>query len=76
MIEYSDSSLDKDLQIKVVYEEPLSTKVNPRTDSLLYFKTLKMGSMVQKPTLTGGNGLSIGFPDVAVSVDSIVAPEA
>ena len=77
LIEYSDSSLDKDLQTKSkVYAEakiPEYWVVNLNRRQLVVFRDPQDGEYASKFTINGGTIYSLAFPDVAVSVDSIVS---
>jgi Uma2 family endonuclease len=77
LIEYSDSSLDKDLQIKSqVYAEvkiPEYWVVNLQKRQLVVFREFQDGEYASKSTLTGGMIYPLAFSDVAVSVDAIVS---
>lgn len=77
LIEYSDSSLDKDLDIKTkVYAEVGILEywvVNLRRRQLIVFRDSQDGKYVSKSTFTGGTIYPLAFPDVAVSVDAIVS---
>ena len=77
LIEYSDSSLDKDLEIKTkVYAEVGILEywvVNLRRRQLIVFRDTQDGEYASKSTFTGGTVYPLAFPDVAVSVDAIVS---
>ena len=77
LIEYSDSSLDKDLQTKSkIYAEveiPEYWVVNLKRRQLVVFRDPEDGEYASKVTLNGGTISPLAFPDVAVSVDSIVS---
>jgi len=77
LIEYSDSSLDKDLEIKSkVYAEakiPEYWVVNLKNRQLVVFREPQNGEYASKSTLTGGTIYPLAFPDVAISVNSIVS---
>lgn len=77
LIEYSDSSLDKDLEIKSkVYAEvriPEYWVVNLKRRQLVVFRDPQDGEYASKSTLTGGTVYPLAFPDAAVSVDLIVS---
>ncbi|BAY20886.1 hypothetical protein NIES2100_06300 [Calothrix sp. NIES-2100] len=76
LIEYSDSSLEKDLEIKTkIYAEaqiPEYWVVNLRKRQLVVFRDPHDGEYASKSTLTGGTIYPIAFPDIAVAVDLIV----
>lgn len=77
LIEYSDSSLDKDLEIKTkVYAEVGILEywvVNLRRRQLIVFRDTQDGEYASKSTFTEGTIYPLAFPDVAVSVDAIVS---
>lgn len=77
LIEYSDSSLDKDLETKSkVYAEAKILEywvVNLKKRHLVVFRDPQDGEYASKSTLTGGMIYPLAFPDVPVSVDSIVS---
>ncbi|MEH2237324.1 Uma2 family endonuclease [Nostoc sp.] len=76
LIEYSDSSLDKDLQIKTkVYAEvdiPEYWVVNLRKRQVVVFRDPQDGEYTSKTTLTRGTIYPQAFSDLAISVSSIV----
>ncbi|AFY36322.1 Uma2 family endonuclease [Calothrix sp. PCC 7507] len=77
LIEYSNSSLDKDLEIKSkVYAEvniPEYWVVNLKKRQLVVFRDPQDGEYTTKYTLTVGTIYPVAFPDVAVLVNSIVS---
>lgn len=77
LIEYSDSTLDKDLQIKSkIYAEvgiPEYWVVNLQRRQLVVFRDPQDGEYASKSTLAGGTIYPLAFPDVSVLVDSIVS---
>ena len=77
LIEYSDSSLNKDFEIKSkIYAEvkiPEYWVVNLRKRRLVVFRDPQDGEYASKSTLAAGTICSLAFPDVAVSVDLIVS---
>jgi Uma2 family endonuclease len=77
LIEYSDSSLDKDLQTKSkVYAEVGILEywvVNLRRRQLIVFRDSQDGEYASKSTFTLRSIYPLAFPDVAVSVDAIVS---
>lgn len=77
LIEYSDSSLDKDLQTKSkIYAEVEILEywlVNLKKRQLVVFRDAQDGEYASKSTLTGGTIYPLAFPDVAISVDAIVS---
>ncbi|MCW5316565.1 Uma2 family endonuclease [Nostoc sp. KVJ3] len=76
LIEYSDSSLDKDLQIKTkVYAEveiPEYWVVNLKKRQIVVFQDPQDGEYASKTTLTGGTIYPQAFPDLAISLSSII----
>jgi len=77
LIEYSDSSLDKDLQTKSkIYAEVGILEywvVNLKRRQLVVFRDPQDGEYASKVTLNRGTIYPLAFPDVAVSVDAIVS---
>ncbi|MCL1469164.1 Uma2 family endonuclease [Argonema antarcticum] len=77
LIEYSDSTLNKDLDTKSkVYAEagiPEYWVVNLKKRQLVVFRDPQDGEYASKTTLTVGTIYPLAFPDVAVLVDSIVS---
>ncbi|MEP0885832.1 Uma2 family endonuclease [Trichocoleus sp. ST-U3] len=77
LIEYSDSSLDKDLQTKSkIYAEveiPEYWVVNLKRRQVVVFRDPEDREYASKVTLNGGTISPLAFPDIAVSVDSIVS---
>ncbi|AFY75680.1 MAG: Uma2 family endonuclease [Hydrococcus sp. C42_A2020_068] len=77
LIEYSDSSLEKDLETKSkVYAEANILEywvVNLKKRQLIVFRDPQDGEYGSKSTLTGGTVYPLAFPNVAVSVNSIVS---
>jgi Uma2 family endonuclease len=77
LIEYSDSSLDKDLQIKTkLYAEVEILEywiVNLKKRQLIVFRDPQDGEYASKTTLTGGTIYPQAFPDLAISISSIVS---
>lgn len=77
LIEYSDSSLDKDLETKSrIYAEakiPEYWVVNLKKRQIIVFRDPEDGEYATKSTLTGGTIYPLVFPDLAVSVDLIVS---
>jgi Uma2 family endonuclease len=77
LIEYSDSSLDKDLQTKSkIYAEVGILEywvVNLKRRQLVVFRDPQDGEYASKVTLKVGMIYPLAFPDVAVSVDAIVS---
>jgi Uma2 family endonuclease len=76
LIEYSDSSLDKDLETKSnVYAEagiPEYWVVNLRKLQLVVFRYPQDGEYTAKTTLMGGVIQPLAFPDVSVLIEQIV----
>lgn len=76
LIEYSDSTLDKDLGIKAnIYAESGILEywvVNLRTRQVVVFRHAEDGDYHSKFTVAAGTINPLAFPDVNVSVESIV----
>jgi Uma2 family endonuclease len=77
LIEYSDSTLEKDLEIKSkVYAEvgiPEYWVVNLKQRQLIIFREPQNGEYASKSTIASGIIFSLAFPDVPISVDAIVS---
>jgi Uma2 family endonuclease len=77
LVEYSDSSLDKDLETKSkVYAEvkiPEYWVINLKKRQLLVFRDPQDGEYASNSTLAEGTIYPLAFPDVAVSRASIVS---
>ena len=77
LIEYSDSSLDKDLEIKSkIYAQdsiPEYWVVNLKKRQLIVFRDPQDGQYATKFTLSEGTIFSLAFPDLAVAVNSIIS---
>ncbi|HLO48294.1 MAG TPA: Uma2 family endonuclease [Kamptonema sp.] len=77
LIEYSDSTLIKDLETKTkIYAEVCISEywvVNLKKLQLNVFRAPEDGDYTSKFTLTGGTVNPLAFPDVAVSVSAIVS---
>lgn len=77
LIEYSNSSLDKDLQIKSkIYAEVGIAEywiINLKTRQLIVFRVPQDDEYTVKTTLTEGTIYPLAFADVAVSVNSIIS---
>lgn len=77
LIEYSDSSLDKDLKTKSqVYAEvkiPEYWVVDLKQRQIVVFRNPQNGEYASKSIVTGGMIYSLAFPDVAVVVDLIIS---
>jgi Uma2 family endonuclease len=80
LIEYSDSTLEKDLETKSkIYAEvniPEYWVANLKSRQLVIFQQPQDGEYTAKFTLTGGIVYPLAFPDVAISVDLIVIATA
>jgi len=76
LIEYSNSSLAKDLNIKTrVYAEVEIAEywvVDLQTRSLIVFRTPKEGTYASRTTYTEGQLTPVSFPDVPISVSAII----
>lgn len=76
VVEYADSSLDKDLEVKSkIYAEVGIREywvVNLRTFKLIVFHNPQDGEYASKITLATGTIQTLAFPDLAVSVDRII----
>ncbi|PPS44910.1 Uma2 family endonuclease [Chroococcidiopsis sp. TS-821] len=76
LIEYSDSSLDKDLEVKSqIYAEVGIAEywvVNLRKKQLIVFRDCQDG-YASKFTLAGGTIFPLAFLSIAVSVDAIIS---
>lgn len=77
LIEYSDSSLDKDIETKSkVYAQARILEywvVNLKKRQLIVFRDPQDEEYASKSTLTVGTIYPLAFPDVAVSIDLIVS---
>jgi Uma2 family endonuclease len=77
LIEYSDSSLDKDLDLKSkIYAEvgiPEYWVVNLRARHLVVFRNPQDGEYKSKSTLTEGAIYPSAFPDIAISISEIIS---
>jgi Uma2 family endonuclease len=77
LIEYSNSSLEKDLQVKSkIYAEANICDywiVNLKTGQLIVFRDPQNGEYMSRSTQTSGTIYPIAFPDVEVSIDAIVS---
>lgn len=77
LIEYSNSSLSKDLETKSrIYAEvgiPEYWVVNLKRMQLIVFRDPQDGDYASKSTLTEGTIHPLAFPEVAVAVGSIVS---
>ncbi len=77
LIEYSDSSLDKDLEIKSkIYAEvdiPEYWVVNLKTRNLIVFREPQNGEYTSISTITAGIIYPLAFPDIAISINAIIS---
>lgn len=77
LIEYSNSSLEKDLETKTkIYAEVAIFEywvVNLKKRQLIIFREPSDGEYASKSTITEGTIYPLAFPDVAVSVNMIVS---
>lgn len=76
LIEYSDATLAKDLNIKSsVYAEvniPEYWVVNLQNQSLIVFRAPQAGEYTSQATYTEGQLTPVAFPDVSISVSAII----
>jgi Uma2 family endonuclease len=76
LIEYSNSSLEKDLNIKTkIYAGAGISEywvVNLKKKVLIVFREPEDGDYASKSTFSGGTVCSLAFPDVVISVDEII----
>ncbi|MBD2437211.1 Uma2 family endonuclease [Nostoc sp. FACHB-110] len=77
VIEYANSSLEKDLEVKSkIYAEvsiPEYWVVNLKNRQLIIFRQPQDGAYTSKLTLIDGIIYPIAFPDIAISVGAIVS---
>ena len=77
VIEYSNSSLDKDLETKSqVYAQANILEywvVNLKTRQLIVFRNPQTGKYASQSMLTDGTIYPIAFPDVSIPVDTIIS---
>lgn len=77
LIEYANSSLEKDLEIKSrIYAEVDIAEywvVNLKKRQLVFFRHPEDGEYTSKSTLMDGTIYPIAFPDIAISVSAIVS---
>ncbi|RUS95584.1 hypothetical protein DSM106972_089400 [Dulcicalothrix desertica PCC 7102] len=77
LIEYSNTSLEKDLEIKTeIYAEAGIGEywvVNLRTKELIVFRNSQNKKYTSKFTLTAGTINPLAFPNIAVSVGAIIS---
>jgi Uma2 family endonuclease len=78
LIEYAESSLVKDLEIKSkIYAEagiPEYWVVNLKTMQLIVFRDPQDSEYTSQQTFTGGTISPLAFPDVAINVVAILNP--
>ncbi|MBE9009342.1 Uma2 family endonuclease [Pseudanabaenaceae cyanobacterium LEGE 13415] len=76
LIEYSNSSLSKDLEIKrKIYAEvgiPEYWVVNLRKPELIVFREPQNGDYQSEVTLTRGTIAPLAFPEIEISIDRIL----
>ena len=76
LIEYANSSLAKDLDIKSkIYAEAGILEywvVNLKTQNLIVFREILTGEYTTKQTLTAGKIQPLAFPNIAVEVEKII----
>jgi Uma2 family endonuclease len=76
LIEYANSSLEKDLEIKSkIYAEAGILEywvVNLKKQHLVIFREILDGEYATKQTLTTGIVQPLAFPDVAVAIERII----
>jgi len=76
LIEYADSSLEKDLEVKSkLYAEVNILEywvVNLKRRTLIVFREPQNGEYESKSTLTSGTIYPLAFPDVEISVNAII----
>lgn len=76
LIEYSNSSLAKDMELKPsVYAEAGIQEywvVNLKTRSLVVFRDLQSGRYTSQTTYTNGNISPLAFPAVSISIRNII----
>ncbi|MEL6939285.1 MAG: Uma2 family endonuclease [Cyanobacteria bacterium J06598_1] len=77
LIEYSESTLAKDLNIKAsVYAEvgiPEYWVVNLKTRSLIVFRDPKQGQYSSRADYTTGTIASLAFPDILIPISEVVS---
>lgn len=77
LIEYSESSLEKDVEIKrKIYAQVGISEywvVNLKRRQLIVFRDPQDGEYASRSTLTGEIIYPLAFPDISISVDSIVS---
>ncbi|MEM8503337.1 MAG: Uma2 family endonuclease [Cyanobacteria bacterium P01_D01_bin.1] len=76
LIEYSDTSLQKDLEVKTkVYAEvdiPEYWVVDLKKRTLIVFRKPRMGQYTSRQEYTSGKIVPLAFPDISVEVSTIV----
>lgn len=76
LIEYSSSSLSKDLEIKTkVYAEvdiPEYWVVNLKTRTLIVFREPRSGQYTSRQEYTSGSITPLAFPDISIKVSTII----
>ncbi|MGB3298881.1 MAG: Uma2 family endonuclease [Phormidesmis sp.] len=76
LIEYSSSSLSKDLEIKTkIYAEvdiPEYWVVNLKTRTLIVFREPRLGQYTSCQEYTSGNITPLAFPDISIKVSAII----
>jgi Uma2 family endonuclease len=76
LIEYAESSLEKDLEVKSkIYAEVNIHEywvVNLKKRTLIIFREPQDGEYASKSTLTSGTIHPLAFPDIAISVTAII----
>ena len=77
LIEYANSSLEKDLTVKTKIYAEVGIKeywvVNLKKRQLIVFREPQESEYASKLTLSTGEIYPLSFPDVAVSVNSIIS---
>jgi Uma2 family endonuclease len=77
LIEYSESTLDKDLEMKrQLYAEvniPEYWVVNLKNRTLIIFRDPQDGDYASKLTLTEGTVYALAFPEIALAVEKIIS---
>ncbi len=77
VIEYSNSSLEKDLNLKSkVYAEVNIAEywvINLRNQSLIVFRNPQAGGYASQTSYTTGTLTALAFPDVPISVSALIS---
>lgn len=77
LIEYSDTSLQKDLEIKTqVYAEvdiPEYWVVDLKRRVLIVFREPRMGKYTSQQEFTSGSIVPLAFPDISIEVSTIIS---